>query len=535
MNKTENPPETAIIIGAGPAGLTAAFELLERTNIKPVIYEATADIGGISKTVNYKGNRIDIGGHRFFSKSDRINKWWDNILPRQGVPSDYDMNRHRNSGSRTLKSSYNINGPDPELNDQVMLIRERLSRILFQGKFFDYPLALDLVTIKNLGVVRISKIALSYARAKIMPVMPEDSLEDFLINRFGRELYRTFFASYTEKVWGVPCSEITAEWGAQRIKSLSLLKVLLNHFKLKFLRDYDPDQKKIETSLIEQFNYPKYGPGQMWEEVARRIREKGGEIFTGHRVVGIDLQSKQKPAVRVEQLGNGRILAPTADYLFSTMPVKELIEAWEPSVPEAVLQTARGLVYRDFVMVGILLKKMPDAEESSLYDSLSALQDNWIYIQDEDLQASRLQIFNNWSPYMVKDRDTIWLGMEYCCSEGDNLWSRTDPDMARLAVEELQQIGFCRAHEVLDSTVLRVPKTYPAYFGSYHRFDRIRKFTDSYANLFLIGRNGMHRYNNMDHSMLTAMVAVDNVASGNQEKANIWEVNTESEYHEARG
>jgi protoporphyrinogen oxidase len=534
MSKTKKQPKTAIIIGAGPAGLTAAFELLERTEIKPVIYEATDDIGGISKTVNYKGNRIDIGGHRFFSKSDRINKWWDNILPRQGVPSVYDVNRHRGSGSRILKSSYDINGPDPELADQVMLIRERLSRILFQGKFFDYPLTLDLATIKNLGVVRISKIALSYTRAKIMPVMPENSLEDFLVNRFGRELYRTFFASYTEKVWGVPCSEITAEWGAQRIKSLSLLRVLLNHLKLKFFRDYDPEQKKIETSLIEQFSYPKYGPGQMWEAVARRIQEKGGEIFTGHRVVGIDLQSKQNPGVTVKLSENGAVLSQTADYLFSTMPVKELIEAWEPSVPDEVLQIARGLAYRDFVMVGILLKKMSVTEGNGLQSGIGAYKDNWIYIQDEALRASRLQIFNNWSPYMVKDRNTIWLGMEYFCNEGDDLWSRSDSDMTRLAVEELQHIGFCRPHEVLDSTVLRVPKTYPAYFGSYHRFNRIRKFTDDYANLFLIGRNGMHRYNNMDHSMMTAMVAVDNVAAGNQDKANIWEVNTESEYHETK-
>ena len=355
-----------------------------------------------------------------------------------------------------------------------------------------------------------------------------------MVNRFGRELYRTFFASYTEKVWGVPCSEITAEWGAQRIKSLSLLKALVNHLKLKFFRDYDPGQKKTETSLIEQFTYPKYGPGQMWEETARMIQEKGGEIFTGHQVIGIVLQPEQNPKVTVKLSENGSILTQTADYLFSTMPVKELIEAWQPPVPDEVMQAARGLAYRDFVMVGILLTKMTVREDGRIQSSNGIPQDNWIYIQEEDLQVSRLQIFNNWSPYMVKDRNIIWLGMEYFCNEGDDLWNKADPDMTRLAVKELQQMGFCQPQDVLDSTVLRIPKTYPAYFGTYHEFNKIRNFTDRHANLFLIGRNGMHRYNNMDHSMLTAMVAVDNIIAGVKEKENIWKVNTENEYHETK-
>ena len=534
MKKTPKRQKTAIIIGAGPAGLTAAFELLKRTDIKPVIYEATADIGGISKTINYKGNRIDIGGHRFFSKSDRVNNWWENILPRQGPSSNQKVNDNSKTNKRTLITSYNIHGPDPEENDRVMLVRERLSRILFQGKFFDYPLALDRATFKKLGITRISKISLSYARTKILPIKPEVSLEDFLINRFGRELYRTFFASYTQKVWGVPCAKITAEWGAQRIKTLSLFKALVSHIRLKFLRDYNPNQKKTETSLIEQFTYPKFGPGQMWEETARLIQEKGGEIFTGHQVTGIDLQPEQKPKVTVKLSESDRVLTQTADYLFSTMPVKELIEAWQPPVPDEVLQAARGLAYRDFVMVGILLTKMTVKEDGRIPTRNGMPPDNWLYIQEEDMQVSRLQIFNNWSPYMVKDCDTIWLGMEYFCNEGDDLWNKSDQDMTRLAIEELHRIGFCQPQDILDSTVLRMPKTYPAYFGTYHEFSKIKNFTDHLENLFLIGRNGMHRYNNMDHSMLTAMVAVDNIIADNKEKKNIWEVNTESEYLETK-
>ncbi len=520
---------TAIIIGAGPAGLTAAYELLEKTDIKPVIFEVSSDIGGISKTVNYKGNRIDIGGHRFFSKSDRVMDWWQKILPLQGKPSKDDLILQRDVTTSAMQ-----NAPDPEKDDLVMLIRERISRIFFLRSFFDYPISLKWNTFQNLGIVRTFKIGMSYIKARLFPVRNEKSLEDFLINRFGNELYLLFFKDYTEKVWGVPCSKIKPEWGAQRIKGLSVSKALLHAVKSSFSKDSSLGQKKTETSLIEQFTYPKLGPGQLWEEVARQIEAKGGKIYMKSRVVGIDISTGVISGVHCENGETKSISKHNCDFLFSTMPVKELISSMEPAAPKPVQKVAEGLIYRDFITVGVLLKKMKIANTTKIRTINNIVPDNWIYIQERDVKLGRLQIFNNWSPYMVKDPSNVWIGLEYFCNESDELWSKSDDEFAKFAIEELSKIDIIENDDVLDSTVIRMPKTYPAYFGTYDDFHIIRDFTDKIENLFLIGRNGMHKYNNADHSMLTAMTAVENITAGIKSKENIWQVNADQEYHEEK-
>ncbi len=520
----------ALIIGAGPAGLTAAYELLKYTDIKPVIFEMSSDIGGISKTINYKGNRIDIGGHRFFSKSGRVMDWWQNIMPLQGKPA-YDDIILKRKLPIPVENSEN----DPENIDRVMLIRSRLSRIFFLRSFFDYPISLKLNTFKNLGIVRIAKIGISYVWINLKPIKDEKSLEDFLINRFGRELYNTFFKDYTEKVWGVPCEEIPADWGAQRIKGLSITKTLIHAVKAIFVSDKSIDQKNTETSLIEQFLYPKLGPGQLWEEVARLVEKKGGEIHMKHEAVGIGIISNSAKFLTVRNHNNGEEITHECDYLFSTMPIKDLIGRMTPAeVPDKVKNIANGLVYRDFITVGLLLKKLQITNDTKNKTLNNIVPDNWIYIQESDVKIGRLQIFNNWSPYMVAERDNVWIGLEYFCHEGDELWSKPDPEFIEFAIDELEKIDIISKKDVIDSTILRVPKTYPAYFGTYNQFDELRAFTDGLENLFMIGRNGMHRYNNADHSMLTAMVAVENIQQGITTKRNIWEVNTEQEYHESK-
>jgi protoporphyrinogen oxidase len=521
--------QTAIIIGAGPAGLTAAYELLEKSDIRPVIIEMSADIGGISKTVNYKGNRIDIGGHRFFSKSDRVMEWWQNILPLQGKPARDDRILKRD-----VAVSKDQNAPDPEKENLVMLIRNRISRIFFLRSFFDYPISLKPNTFKNLGIARTFIIGMSYLKARLFPIKNEKSLEDFLINRFGKSLYLLFFKDYTEKVWGVPCSEIKPEWGAQRIKGLSVSKALLHAIKSSFSKDSSIGQKKTETSLIEQFIYPKLGPGQLWEEVARQIEAKGGKIIRKCKVVDIYISDGIVRNVSFINSETKSISNHSCDFLISTMPVQELINAMKPEAPEPVKEVAKGLIYRDFITVGVLLKKMKIANTTKIKTINNIVPDNWIYIQERDVKLGRLQIFNNWSPYMVNDANNIWIGLEYFCNEGDELWSKSDDEFAKFAIDELSKIDIIKKEDVLDSTVIRMPKTYPAYFGTYDDFHIIRNFTDKIENLFLIGRNGMHKYNNADHSMLTAMAAVENITTGVKSKENIWKVNADQEYHEEK-
>lgn len=517
----------AIIIGAGPAGLTAAYELLKKTNIKPVIFEETFDIGGISKTVNYKGNRIDIGGHRFFSKSDRVMKWWMNMMPIEENSKKNDNGFKADEvPKKTIKN-----------NQRVMLIRNRLSRIYYIRKFFNYPISLTFETIHNLGVSRTIKIGLSYIISRLFPIKNEVSLEDFLINRFGKELYETFFKDYTQKVWGVPCNEIPSEWGAQRIKGLSISKAILHALKKNLSKDGSILQKKTETSLIEKFLYPKYGPGQMWEEVAKRIKDQGGEILFGQKAIRLNIQNSSIKQIVIKDQNAGIEKKYTPSYVFSTMPVRDLILGIDKKseLSEDVKKVAEGLEYRDFITVGLLLNELKiknKKENSQNNDGL--IPDNWIYIQEKDVRLGRLQIFNNWSPYLVKDKSKIWIGLEYFCTEGDELWEKNDEAFAKFAIKELTKIDIIEEKSVLDYIVIRVPKTYPAYFGTYKHFDKIINYVNNVQNLFLIGRNGMHRYNNQDHSMLTAMRAVDNIVEKIISKNNIWEINTEEDYHEEK-
>ncbi len=525
----------ALIIGAGPAGLTAAYELITKTDIKPIIIEQSNDFGGISKTVFYKGNRIDIGGHRFFSKSDVVMNWWQNILPIQGAKSKDDLLKEIQYHKKNTQIKFSYKGPDPEQTDKVMLIRTRLSRIFFLRRFFDYPVTLNIQTIINLGLVRIFKIGWTYLSVQVFPIKKIDSLEEFFVSRFGTELYKTFFKDYTEKVWGVSCSEIAADWGAQRIKELSISKALLHALKSIFKkRDFSIEQKDTETSLIEQFMYPKYGPGQMWETVAELIEEKGGFIIKNAEVVGVQTVENKVTGLTYKNAKTNEISRLKGDYIFSTMPVKDLIHSMGSMVPENVKLISAGLQYRDFITVGLLLNKLKIKNETNFNTLNDLIPDTWIYIQEKEVKVGRLQIFNNWSPYMVADIDKVWIGLEYFCNEGDELWIKPDNEFVQFAIDELCKIDIIERKDVLDSTILRVKKTYPAYFGTYSQFQEIRDFTDKFENLFLIGRNGMHKYNNQDHSMLTAITAVNNIIDGNTSKANIWDINTEEEYHEKK-
>ena len=539
MDRQKNQKK-AIIIGAGPAGLTAAYELLDKTDIKPVIYEKSNYTGGISKTINYKGNRIDIGGHRFFSKSEKIMDWWINILPTQGAPAKDDITVGRDVPiskeyiKRDLSSVKIIRypAPDPEKDEGVMLNRSRLSRIFFLRKFFNYPISLNYNTFSNLGVNRTVKIGLSYIKTSFQQIKPEKSLEDFFINRFGVELYLTFFKDYTEKVWGVPCNEITADWGSQRIKGLSITNAIIHSLKKRFTFDSSISQKNVETSLIGQFMYPKYGPGQLWEEVARQITKKGGQIHYKNDVVGIESGNNSIVAIKVKENSTGESKRIEGDYFISTMPVKDIINAFEGDIPPDVSEVAHGLMYRDFITVGLLLNKLKIKNETKLQTVNDLVPDNWIYIQERDVKIGRLQIFNNWSPYLVKDDSKVWIGLEYFCYEGDEMWNMSDKDFTDFAIKELEKIDVINSDDVVDSVVIKVKKTYPAYFGTYNQFNKIKDFTDTFENLFLVGRNGMHRYNNMDHSMLTAMAAVENIRNGEKSKDNIWNINAEEDYHE---
>lgn len=521
---------TVLIIGAGPAGLTAAYELIKRGGFHPIVVESSGEIGGISRTVNYKGNRMDIGGHRFFSKSDWVMNWWKEILPiesRPGAPAEVSLSYKGNHTSVEIKPEHT--GAD----DFVMLVRQRLSRIYYLRKFFDYPIKLSPQTLLNLGPVRLIKIAASYSLAMLFPRRPERSLEDFLINRFGNTLYRTFFKDYTEKVWGVPCDQISAEWGAQRIKGLSIVKALKHAIRNAF--GYKSQgQKKTATSLIESFLYPKLGPGQLWEEAARRVCAGGGEVVLHQHAKTIQLAGQKVRSVTVVSQNDGTERTIEADYVISTMPVKDLIAGFSPPAPDDIQEIAKELPYRDFVTVGLLLRKMKRNPQSHSVAPNECPPDSWIYVQESDVRLGRIQVFNNWSPHLVSDASNVWLGLEYFCQEGDDLWLRDSEAMTQLAIDELVKIGLIEPADVLDSHVVKIPKTYPAYFGAYKRFDEIRKFVDQIPNLFLIGRNGMHRYNNQDHSMLTAKLAVDAIVEGKTDKSAVWEVNIDDDYHEEK-
>ena len=508
---------TAIIIGAGPAGLTAAYRFLLDTDIKPVILEESEYIGGISRTGVVGGNRMDIGGHRFFSKNDEVNAMWQELMPLQGKPSIDDL-------TLGVEKPLSEGGPDPETEDRVMLLRNRISRIFFLRKFFDYPISLKPETFKNMGFANTMRAGFGYLGSCIVK-KKEDSLENFYINRFGRPLYEMFFEDYTTKLWGRSPAQISADWGAQRVKGLSLSKAVWNVLSKPF-RPKD----KVETSLIEQYYYPKKGPGQLWETLADEIRRRGGEIIMNTRVERIRVENGRVSAVTA---ADGREF--TGDYFMSTMPVKDLVAGMGEAAPADVRRIAAGLPYRDFITVGLLVNKLKLQNKTKVRTLTGDVPDCWIYVQERDVKIGRLQLFNNWSPYMVADpKHTMWIGLEYFCNEGDELWSMSDEAFIDFAIGELVKIDVIDRSDVIDSTRIRVKKAYPAYFDTYSEFDTVKDYLSGIENLWCLGRNGQHRYNNMDHSMLTAMEAVRAIAAGSTDKSAVWGVNTEKEYHETK-
>lgn len=514
-----------LIIGAGPAGLTAAYELLNKDKgFKVVILEETDTVGGISRTVSFRGNRMDIGGHRFFSKDKEVVEWWKKMMPLQGDKTFDDKILGR-------PCVLEAGGPDPEKEDRVMLVRRRVSRIYYHQKFFDYPVTLKWQTIRQMGFICTLKAGFSYLASCIYK-KEENCLENFYRNRFGKELYSMFFEGYTEKLWARHPSVISADWGSQRVKGLSLVAIVKDMFG-KIL----PGNKKreTETSLIEEFWYPKHGPGQLWETVADEVRKMGGEILFGSKVTGVE-RGAEGDIEKVIYERDGERETMDADIVLSSMPLKDLVESM-PGVPKQVAEVAGGLPYRDFVTVGLLVTSLGLKNETKIPTINNMIPDCWIYVQDTGVKLGRIQIFNNWSPYMVeKPEESMFVGLEYFCQEGDDFWNMTEEECAEYAIGELLRMGILASKEdVLGYHRERVKKAYPAYFDTYDRIGEVIAYLDKECrNLYCIGRNGQHRYNNMDHSMVTAFEAVKNILAGGGDKTDIWNVNTEKEYHEER-
>lgn len=513
-----------IIIGAGPAGLTAGYELLKEKNneYEVVILEAENQVGGISKTVVYNGNRMDIGGHRFFSKNKDIMKFWEDLMPIQGVNSFDDKKLGR---QKQLKEG----GPNPEKEDNVILVRDRVSRIYYLKKFFDYPISLKLQTFTNMGLISTIKAGFSYLKT-IFVKKEENSLENFYINRFGKVLYSMFFEKYTEKLWGRHPKEISADWGAQRVKGVSIKAVI----KDAFSKIFGKKNKEVETSLIEQFWYPKYGPGQLWEILATKIEEKGGKILKGYEVKKINIENNKVKSVICKVQGTEVILE--GDIFISSMPLKDLVKGFtriKPSID--IKDIAEGLPYIDFQTVGVLVKKLKLKNKTNIKTLGNIVPDCWIYVQEPAVKMLRLQIFNNWSPYLVKDAEnTVWIGLEYTCKEGDKYWNMSDEEFSQFAINELASMNIIEKEDVLDFHREKIKKAYPAYFDTYKYMDKLIEYLNKFENLYCVGRNGQHRYNNMDHSMLTAIEAVNNIKNNIKTKDNIWDVNIEKEYHEKK-
>ncbi|MBQ8150662.1 MAG: NAD(P)/FAD-dependent oxidoreductase [Clostridia bacterium] len=511
-----------LIIGAGPAGLTAAYELLRRGEFDVTILEKTDRIGGISQTVRHGGNRMDIGGHRFFSKDQRVMQWWADMMPLQGAPSYDDKTLGR-------EVSLTEGGPDPESEDRVMLIRNRVSRIYYQHHFFDYPISLKWETLKTMGFGTTMKVGFSFLKATLLK-KPNDNLENYYINSFGKKLYSMFFEGYTEKLWGRHPSEIDASWGKQRTKELSIFGILKDMLGKVFLSK-EQRAKQVQTSLIEEFRYPKFGPGQLWETVADEVRKMGGRVIMDSEVLGVTTEGGKVTAVTFRDAEGDH--TENADIVFSSMPVKDLVAGMN-DVPAHIARVAEGLPYRDFVTVGLLVDKLELKNETKLKTLGNIVPDCWIYVQDTGVKLGRIQIFNNWSPYLVADpENTVWVGLEYFCNEGDDFWNMSEEDCTAMAIRELVSMGVIRdASCVKDSHRERIQKAYPAYFDTYDEMDKLVAYLSSFENLYCVGRNGQHRYNNMDHSMATSFEAVDNILAGKTDKTNVWNVNTEQEYHE---
>ena len=510
----------ALVIGAGPAGLTAAYELLTKSeDMEVMVFEESDCFGGISKTVEYKGTRRDMGGRRVFSKIPEVNAWWDKMLPMQGSATYDDILLNR-------PMPLTEGGPDPEKEDRVMLTRHRVSRILFDNKFYDYPVTLKMETLKNMGFFTTMKVGFSYLAA-ILHKKPEDNLENFYINRFGRKLYSMFFEYYTENLWGRHPSEIDASWGAQRVTGLSVVAILKDIFGKIFKKK----NRKVETSLIEEFKYPKLGPGQLWDVTAEEITKLGGTIIKNAKVT--KLQKEGDKIVSLTYVKDGQEVTVEGDYIISSMPVKDLVAGMN-DVPAEPARIAAGLPYRDYMTLGVLVPKINLENKTKLKTVSNIVPDCWVYVQDRRVKMGRFQIYNNWSPYMIKDlENTIWIGLEYFVNEGDEFWNMTEEQFSAFGVQEMVNLGLIDSPDVvLDTHMEKVKKAYPAYFDTYDEMDKLVEYLKSIDNLYCVGRNGQHRYNNIDHSMVTSFETVKNILSGEKDKSNIWSVNTEQEYHE---
>ena len=509
-----------VLIGAGPSSLACAYELSKSDDYDIVILEKENYVGGISTTLEYKGNHIDIGGHRFFSKVDRINNLWNEIFKMQSSPAFDDKILDN-------KKNYSEDGLDPETNDDVMLLRHRVSRIYFLKKFFDYPLSLNLKTLHNMGFIRTCRCGFGYIHSSIFK-RKEKSLEDFYINRFGKPLYKLFFKDYTTKLWGISPKELSPSWGKQRVKGLSLRKAIFSSLAKPFKKK----NKRVETSLIEEFKYPKFGPGQLYKKMADTINERGVHIeynFSVDEIVYND--DKSIHSVKDKE---GREI--TGDYFISSMAIKDLFIASNDHFLPEVKEIATSLPYRDFITVGVLINKLKIKNKTKIKTLNNIIPDNWIYVQEREIKMGRIQIFNNWSPYMVKDPlNTVWIGLEYFCSENDEMWNMSDSSFIEMAIDELVKMEIIQSKDnVLDATRIKIKKAYPAYFGSYASFDKVKEELDNVSNLYCIGRNGQHRYNNMDHSMLTGLIAADKIKTNDTTKDDLWKVNTEQEYSEIK-
>jgi protoporphyrinogen oxidase len=474
MKEEDRADKKILIIGGGPAGLTAAYELL-KSGVRSIIFEQDQVVGGLSRTINFKNYYFDLGGHRFFTKVKAVENMWREVL------------------------------------GEAFLLRDRLSRIYYNKKFFYYPLR-PMNALLGLGVWNSFLIVTSYLYAQLFPSREEETLEQWVSNRFGQRLFKIFFKTYTEKVWGMSCSEIRGEWAAQRIKGLSLVTALKN----ALVGNGNGNRKNVVKTLIDQFDYPKFGPGMMWQEVADIVRKMGSQVWLGARIEGIRWSGDRIEALEV--IRNGQIETVTGTHVISSMPIRDAIEKFQPEVPKEVLEAAKDLKYRDFLTVALIIHK----------DHL--FPDNWIYIHDPDVKVGRIQNYKNWSPYMVPDSNHTCLGLEYFCFEGDDLWTMPDDELIELGKRELNALGLVNQKDVEDGKVVRMPKTYPVYDSTYGKsLEVIRRFLGGIKNLQLVGRNGMHRYNNQDHSMFTAMLAAENILGANHD---LWEVNVEQEYHE---
>ncbi len=471
-----NPREQkVVIIGGGPAGLTAAYQL-SKVGAKSVVLEKDSMLGGISRTVEYKGYHFDIGGHRFFTKVAVVEKMWREVLP----AGDF-------------------------------LRCQRLSRIYYNRKFFFYPLK-PMNALFGLGILNSLLIVISYGWAHLFPQKPEDNFEAWVSNRFGKRLYKTFFKTYTEKVWGMPANTIAADWAAQRIKGLSLLVAVKN----AMMKQQSTGKGSVVKTLIDAFDYPKRGPGMMWEIVGELVKKAGNQVHLGASVDRICWAGNRVDGIDVSMQGRSESL--TGTHYISSMPIRELIQKMNPPAPQEVIDAAKRLKYRDFLTVALIVNKK------------ELFPDNWIYIHDSQVKVGRIQNFKNWSPYMVPDQNKTCLGLEYFCFEGDGLWTMSDKDLIELGTRELELIGIAKAGDVEDGSIVRMPKAYPVYDADYQKaLTYIREFLDGFQNLQVVGRNGMHRYNNQDHSMLTAMLAVENIQGA---RHDLWQVNVEQEYHE---